>query len=129
MKFDGFHFYYHSLKRETDPKEVAKRAINDAVVGTIGGTAVGPVTGTLSKVQTDALIEQQKESDEFIKLSEQIEKEDAYNASVVKRSTATIERLEKIIENIDKKADRLNTKISGNKYFDTAILISSTRKI
>jgi len=106
--------------RETDTKEVAKRAINDAVVGTIGGTAVGPVTGALSKVQTDALIEQQKESDEFIKLSEQIEKEDAYNASVVKRSTATIERLEKIIENIDKKADRLNTKISGNKYFDTA---------
>ena len=59
---------------ETDPKEVAKRAINDAAIGTMDGTAVGPVVGTSSKLATDALIEQNKESDEIAQLAEKIKK-------------------------------------------------------
>ena len=40
--------------------------------------------GTSSKLATDALIEQNKESDEFIQLAEKIKEEDVVNANIIK---------------------------------------------
>ena len=106
--------------RETDPKEVAKRAINDAAIGTIGGTAVGPVVGTSSKLATDALIEQNKESDEFIQLAEKIKEEDVVNANIIKRTTAKIEVLENRIKQIDKAADVVEKRVGAPGFFSNA---------
>lgn len=106
--------------KETDLKEATKLAINDAAVGTVGGAAVGPVAGTASKLAADALVEQNKETDEFIQIADQIKKEDLQNANIIKRTSGTIEILENRINKLDKAADVVEKRVGAPGFFSNA---------
>lgn len=102
----------------TDTKELSRRVINDAAVGAVGGAAISPVTGTMSKLETDALIENKKESDEFIQIAEKIKEEDIANLGTIRRTTSSIERLEQRIKLLDKKADEANKKVGSVDFIE-----------
>ena len=74
---------------------------------------------SLSKLATDALIEQNKESDEFIQLAEKIKEEDVVNANIIKRTTAK-EALENRIKEIDKAADVVEKRVGAPGFFSNA---------
>lgn len=86
--------------QEIDAKEVGKQAINEGLIGTIFGGATGSVTGTLSKLDTDALIAQQKNADLYKEIETNIKKEDAENALSFERKEKEIKGLEDQLEEL-----------------------------